>query len=75
MKKIYILSLIILILSGCDKPNNYESSSINKVEEDNLHKHIKILASDEFGGRGPGSIGGEKLSLITHLTLPTILLV
>lgn len=60
MKKFYLLSLIIFIFSGCDKPNDYERSSINKVKEDNLHKHIKILASDEFGGRGPGSIGGEK---------------
>ena len=30
------------------------------IKEENLHKHIKILSSDEFEGREPGTKGGEK---------------
>ncbi len=45
-----------LIILGCDQP-------VNQIEESNLHKHIKILASDEFEGRGPGRRGGEKTTL------------
>ena len=41
-----------MILGAC----SYE----NAINEKNLHKHIEILASDEFGGRAPGSDGGEK---------------
>ena len=35
-------------------------SESHNIEEENLHKHIKILSSDEFEGRSPGSDGGEK---------------
>ena len=54
--KILILILISLIIQGCDQP-------ANEIKELNLHKHIEILASDEFEGRGPGSAGGEKTKL------------
>ena len=54
--KILFLILISLIIQGCDQP-------ANEIKELNLHKHIEILASDEFEGRGPGSAGGEKTKL------------
>ena len=56
LMKILFLILISLILQGCDQP-------ANEIKELNLHKHIEILASDEFEGRGPGSAGGEKTKL------------
>ena len=56
LMKILILILISLIIQGCDQP-------ANEIKELNLHKHIEILASDEFEGRGPGSAGGEKTKL------------
>ena len=59
MKKIY-LSLLVLIFLGCEEKSTYDNSSINKINEGNLHRHIQILASDEYGGRAPGSPGGEK---------------
>ena len=58
--KILLLVLISLIIQGCDKPAN---EITNEIKEVNLHKHIAILASDEFEGRGPGSAGGEKTKL------------
>ena len=52
MKQIILITLTLIILGAC----SYE----NSINEENLHKHIKILASDEFGGRAPGTEGGEK---------------
>jgi len=54
--KLLFLILISLVIQGCDQP-------ANEIKEANLHKHIKILASDEFEGRSPGSPGGEKTKL------------
>ena len=46
-----ILLFNFLLLVGC--------SNEHTIQEDNLHKHTKILSSDEFGGREPGTAGGE----------------
>ena len=47
----YLLLFNFLLLIGC--------SNEQTIQEDNLHKHTKILSSDEFGGREPGTAGGE----------------
>ena len=47
----YALLINLFLLFGCTNESG--------IEEDNLHKHTKILSSDEFGGREPGSLGGE----------------
>ena len=47
----YLLLFNFLLLIGC--------SNEHTIQEDNLHKHTKILSSDEFGGREPGTFGGE----------------
>ncbi|MDG2456976.1 MAG: M28 family metallopeptidase, partial [SAR86 cluster bacterium] len=52
MKRIILITLTLVILGAC--------SDDNAINERNLHKHIEILASDDFGGRAPGSDGGEK---------------
>ena len=51
--KFLFLVVISLMILGCDQ-------SVNEINESNIHKHIKVLASDEFEGRGPGSEGGER---------------
>ena len=60
MKKIYLIALISMILIGCNAAENDRVLSGNTIEETNLHQHIATLASDEYGGRAPGSPGGEK---------------
>ncbi|MBM23498.1 MAG: peptidase M28 [Gammaproteobacteria bacterium] len=60
MKKIYLIALMSMILIGCNATENYRVLSGNTIEESNLHQHIATLASDEYGGRAPGSPGGEK---------------
>jgi hypothetical protein len=64
MKKIKIIALLILlqttiVYSHTDGHDGQELSA-NKIDEQHLHQHIQILASDEFEGRAPGSEGGEK---------------
>ncbi len=75
MKKIISLAMIaIAVLSGCNQ-NKEEVSQIivanenkslitsyNSINDTQLIKHIKVLASDEFGGRAPSS-QGEVLTL------------
>ena len=48
--KFLILTSLLVLLSCTDGQT---------IKEENLHKHTKILASDEYGGREPGSKGGE----------------
>ena len=60
MKQIYLVPLISMIFIVCNAAENDRILSGNTIEETNLHQHIAILASDEFGGRAPGSEGGEK---------------
>lgn len=66
MKKIFALSLVSMaVLTGCQstgistEQQNIAYQSINSSE---LANHIKVLASDEFGGRAPSS-EGETLTL------------
>ena len=47
----YALLINLFLLLGC--------SNEIVIEEDNLHKHTMILSSDKFGGREPGTLGGE----------------
>ncbi|MEI8621527.1 M28 family metallopeptidase [Pseudoalteromonas sp. B129b] len=66
MKHYFSLTLLATaVLVGCattsitptDVTNGY-----NSIQADELAKHVKVLASDEFGGRAPSS-PGEKLTL------------
>ncbi len=56
----FILIHSILLLFAC---NISEPSSLSKAQitfdQDNYLKHVKTLASDEFGGRAPATPGGE----------------
>lgn len=71
IKKITLSLSLLVILTACgqsNKPkildkNNQDRISINFGEKaittKSLTQHIKILASDKFGGRAPGSEGEE----------------
>ena len=50
MKKLILISGLLICMNGLSV----------EIIESNLHRHINVLASDEFEGRGPGSEGGEK---------------
>jgi hypothetical protein len=57
------LLAISLVLSG-GNPSPVPARALNAITPDGILKHIKILASDEFDGRGPDNTGvGEKKSV------------
>jgi len=75
MKKIISLAMVsVAVLTGCNesKPQVSEpvvindasavATSYNSINKEQLIEHVKVLASDEFGGRAPSS-EGEKLTL------------
>ena len=61
MKKILFASTVFLSfgLVSC-KQNNDATDSLASFNKDSLKQHIKVLASDEFMGRKPFSIGETK---------------
>ncbi len=66
MKRYFSLTLITTsILAGCATTSitsNDVAKGYNSIQADEIAKHVKVLASDEFGGRAPSS-EGEKLTL------------
>lgn len=66
MKRYFSLTLLAgAVLAGC-ATTSITSTDVtkgyNSIKADELAKHVKVLASDEFGGRAPSS-PGEKLTL------------
>ncbi|WP_193049165.1 M28 family metallopeptidase [Pseudoalteromonas undina] len=66
MKRYFSLTLITTaILAGCATTSITSddlAKGYNSIQADEIAKHVKVLASDEFGGRAPSS-EGEKLTL------------
>ncbi|WDE07658.1 M28 family peptidase [Thalassomonas viridans] len=66
MKKITGLVLVgTAALAGCmssTEPTDAFNNSYNSINAQQLAEHVKVLASDEFGGRAPSS-KGEELTL------------
>jgi Zn-dependent M28 family amino/carboxypeptidase len=64
MKKVVCFSLVIFALShlAAGGPGNPAKNAENAIDAAGLLEHIKILASDKFEGRAPGTTG-EDLSV------------
>src|SRR5215210_4224793 len=78
MAKTRILLLSLLLLAGCSGPESKPVAEnapgptpsvqrttigeLPEVDTDAVLAHVKVLSSDEFGGRGPGT-KGEELSV------------
>ncbi|MEL0639482.1 M28 family metallopeptidase [Pseudoalteromonas aliena] len=66
MKHYFSLTLLTTaVLAGCATTSitpTDVTDGYNSIQADELAKHVKVLASDEFGGRAPSS-PGEKLTL------------
>ena len=56
---IYILALLIAVIS-CGKSKQSNNSSFESINAEDLKQWISVLASDEFQGRFPGTIGEVK---------------
>ena len=53
-------------VSAADKPEEKDKPALDAITPDGMLAHIKVLSSDEFEGRAPGS-KGEELS-VNYLT-------
>jgi len=52
----------ITALSGCSRGPSPPAAALTSFSGDRILEHIRILSSDEFEGRGPGS-KGEQLTI------------
>ncbi len=53
MSKLLSLLFSILVLVACNNGSKTEEKNEPAIDENNIGEHIKILSSDEFGGRMP----------------------
>jgi len=74
MSRLALVSATCLLISACQAPAHIAdpvvpaNPSVTKTEHgfgpevstEDLSMHIKVLASDEFGGRAPGTVGEDK---------------
>ena len=61
MNKIACFSLVVFATSiFAAAPNEPSKEAINTIDAAGLLEHIKILGSDKFEGRAPGSKGEEE---------------
>ncbi len=56
--RLYLPLSFIVIIAACT-PHDEEHTLPGPLSEDHLMEHIRVLASDEFGGRTPGTIYEE----------------
>src|SRR5437868_14771039 len=57
-----LFSILLTNLFGADPETERLKPALDSITPDGLLSHIKMLASDEFEGRAPGS-KGEELSI------------
>ncbi len=53
MYKLLVILLSAIVLTGCNQSNNLDQASSITIDGKKIAEHIKILSSDEFGGRMP----------------------
>ena len=66
VKKLALYLCLTSFAFAADDPSLPPKAALDAINADDLLKHIKVLASDEFEGRAPGS-KGEELT-INYLT-------
>lgn len=59
--KVFLVPVFVVsVLTGCNDGNNNLSSALNNITADGLKKQLSVIASDDFQGRGPSTIGEQK---------------
>ncbi|MFY7964486.1 MAG: M28 family metallopeptidase [Chitinophagaceae bacterium] len=60
-KNIFLISAFAMLsICACKQNNDASNDGLSSFNKDSLKQHIKVLASDEFMGRKPFSIGETK---------------
>ena len=60
--KLFFVAAVMAAFSGCSRGPSPPAAALASFSGDRLLDHIRILSSDEFEGRGPGS-NGEQLTV------------
>jgi Zn-dependent M28 family amino/carboxypeptidase len=61
LKHIYLLIfLLIAVLSGCKVEKNNVGSALESITTNGIKEQLSVIASDDFQGRAPATIGEEK---------------
>jgi Zn-dependent M28 family amino/carboxypeptidase len=55
-----ILLPLLVLLAGCNTAQSSRDRAADAIREDVYRAHVQTLASDEFEGRAPGSVGEKK---------------
>jgi len=55
-----VLLPLLLLLAGCNTAQPSRDRAAEAIREDVYRAHVQALASDEFEGRAPGSVGEKK---------------
>jgi len=55
-----IILLIIIAIAGCNVEKSKIKTSLEGITAESMKNHISVLASDDFQGRAPSTIGEEK---------------
>jgi Zn-dependent M28 family amino/carboxypeptidase len=66
IRRLSPLASLVLALAACAPPPPAEEETSSVISAERLMEHIRVLSSDEFGGRAPGSAGEEKT--VSYLT-------
>jgi Zn-dependent M28 family amino/carboxypeptidase len=64
--RIVVATALLLALAGGSARDDGLTSAVESIKPGNILDHIKVLASDEFEGRGPGTPGEDKTT--TYVT-------
>jgi Zn-dependent M28 family amino/carboxypeptidase len=59
----YLYPLMLMFLTaflGCKNEKNNISPALDSITADGMKKHLSIIASDDFQGRAPATVGEEK---------------
>ena len=60
MKKFAFILIAMFVYTGCNPENRRIDQALNSISADDMKKYISVLASDDFLGRAPSTIGETK---------------
>ncbi|HKK43498.1 MAG TPA: M28 family metallopeptidase [Bacteroidales bacterium] len=59
-KKISIVLFAIVLMAGCNSGNKQLDTALKSIRADDMKNYISVLASDDFLGRAPATLGEER---------------
>ena len=65
-----LIVLAVLIMGAAPAGEGPLDAAFDSITPEAILQHIKVLASDEYEGRGPGTPGEEKTRGLSHRPAP-----